>query len=137
VRETIILDTGPLVAWLSAKDTWHSWACAQFAILEPPLVTCEAVLVEACFLCARGGGNPAGILGKVSSGVLNIGLEISDEAAALEVLINRYADTPMSLADACLVRLAEIHRNCRLFTLDSDFKHYRRYGRNVIPLLCP
>ncbi len=49
----------------------------------------------------------------------------------------RYADTPMSLADACLVRLTESVPDCLLFTLDKDFEHYRRNGRQVIPLLRP
>jgi predicted nucleic acid-binding protein len=51
--------------------------------------------------------------------------------------MQRYADTPMSLADACLVRLTERLPDCRLFTLDADFEHYRRNGRQVIPLLRP
>jgi predicted nucleic acid-binding protein len=51
--------------------------------------------------------------------------------------MERYADTPMSLADACLVRLTEIVTDCKLFTLDSDFEHYRRNGRHAIPLLIP
>ena len=137
MREVIILDTGPLVAWLSDKDAWHQWAVEQFGLLEPPFVTCEAVLTEACFVYAREGGEPARILGKVTTGVLQIPFEIGDEAAALETLMKRYADTPMSLADACLVRLSEIHKDCRVFTLDRHFKTYRRYGRSVIPRLSP
>lgn len=132
-----ILDTGPLVAWLSDRDEWHRWACEEFARLEPPLLTCEAVLTEACFLYAREGGEPAALMSKVAKGFLQIPFKMADEAAALEVLMRRYADTPMSLADACLVRLSELHRDSRVFTLDRDFKHYRRYGRSVIPLLSP
>lgn len=134
---TIILDTGPLAAWLCDTDRWHQWAVGQFGALEPPFVTCEPVLTEACFLLAREGGDPAKILGKVRTGVLQIPFEIGDEAAALEVLMKRYADTPMALADACLVRLSELHKDCRVFTLDRHFKQYRRYGRSVIPLLSP
>ena len=51
--------------------------------------------------------------------------------------MQRYSDTLMSLADACLVRLTERFPDCRLFTLDSDFEHYLRNGRQVIPLLHP
>jgi predicted nucleic acid-binding protein len=137
MREVIILDTGPLVAWLSDKDAWHQWTAEQFDLREPPFVTCEAVLTEACFIYAREGGEPARILGKVRTGVLQVPFEIGDEATALEVLMKRYADTPMALADACLVRLSELHKHCRVFTLDGHFKHYRRYGRSVIPLLSP
>ena len=55
----------------------------------------------------------------------------------IELLLQRYADTPMSLADGCLVRLSEVHKDCRVLTLDKHFKHYRRYGRSVIPLISP
>ncbi len=137
MRETVLLDTGPLMAWLCSDEQWHTWTAEQFERLHPPFVTCEPVLTEACFLYAREGGDPASLIAKVTTGFLKIGLEVSTEAAALETLMKRYADTPMSLADACLVRLSELRRDCRVFTLDRDFKHYRRFGRSVIPLLSP
>lgn len=51
--------------------------------------------------------------------------------------MRRYRDRPMSLADACLVRLAELHSGAKVFTLDSDFRIYRRHGNKTIPLLMP
>jgi predicted nucleic acid-binding protein len=51
--------------------------------------------------------------------------------------LRKYADQPVSLADACLVRMAELHDNCQIFTTDRDFLVYRRKGRGVIPLLAP
>ncbi len=133
----IIVDTGPLVAYLNRRDRWHRWVVDQMAALVPPLVTCEPVLTEACFLIRRAGGRPADLLRKVSQRNLEIGIDIEDDASAIESLMQRYADTPMSLADACLVRLSERLPECRLFTLDADFEHYRRNGRQVIPLLRP
>jgi len=53
------------------------------------------------------------------------------------VLLEKYADAPMSLADACLVRLSELHRDSRVLTLDRHFLRYRRLGRSLIPLICP
>ena len=133
----VILDTGPLVAWLCRSDRWHAWAAEQFERLQPPLITCEAVLSEACFLYARAGGDPSRLVAAVRAGFLQIGLRLADETAAVEILLNRYADAPMSLADACIVRLAEIHRDCRVLTLDRHFIRYRRFGRSVIPVLAP
>ncbi len=52
-------------------------------------------------------------------------------------LMRRYADTPMSFADACLVRMSELHSDCAVLTLDSDFLAYRRHGRQTIPSLIP
>jgi predicted nucleic acid-binding protein len=132
-----LLDTGPLVAFLNESDQHHKWAIDQWASLPPPLLACEPVLTEACFLVQRNGGNPGNVLVLLQRGVLKCSFTVEQEASALETLMRRYHDTPMSLADACLVRLAELHQDCRLFTLDRDFTRYRRHGRQVIPLLAP
>jgi predicted nucleic acid-binding protein len=105
--------------------------------LNPPMVTCEPVVTEACFLIQRAGGTPADLVHKIAHRNLEIGIDLSDDASAIESLMQRYADTRMSLADACLVRLTERLPDCRLFTLDADFQHYRRNGRQLIPLLRP
>jgi len=133
----IIVDTGPLVAYCNRRDRWHRWAADQMAALNPPLVTCEPVITEACFLIQRAGGRPAELIRKITQRSLEVGIDLEEDASGIESLMQRYADTPMSLADACLVRLTERFPDCRLFTLDSDFEHYRRNGRQVIPLLHP
>ncbi len=133
----VLADTGPLVAYFNRRDRWHRWATDQMAALQPPLITCEPVLTEACFLIQRSGGKPAELLAWITRGGLEIGVDVESDAAEIAVLMNRYRDTPMSLADACLVRLAERLPDCRLLTFDSDFTHYRRSGRRAIPLLTP
>jgi predicted nucleic acid-binding protein len=133
----VIIDTGPLVAYFNRSDRHHRWAMAQMAALAPPLLTCEPVLAEASYLIQRAGGKPWDLIRKVSQGILRIRLNLEADASAVQSVMERYADTPMSLADACLVRLTEIITDCKLFTLDSDFAHYRRNGRHAIPLLIP
>jgi uncharacterized protein len=133
----VIVDAGPLVAYFNRRDRWHDWTRDQMSALSPPLVTCEPVITEACFLIHKAGGRPGDLMRKLGQHGLEIGMNIEDDAAALETLMARYADTPMSLADACLVRLTERVPDCLLFTLDKDFEHYRRNGRQVIPLLRP
>lgn len=132
-----LVDTGPLVAYLSARDAWHEWATAQFASLRPPLLTSESVIAEACFLVHRNKGDAADVLEMLRRHVIEIAFDLTAEIAAIETLMRRYADTPMSLADGSLVRMSELHADCRVFTIDSDFKHYRRHGRQLIPLLAP
>ena len=132
-----LVDTGPLVAFYSTRDAWHDWVMEQMGSMAPPLLTCEAVLAEACFLLRRDGGKPQTVLRALQEGILQIDFRAQAEAAALETLMTRYADIPMSLADACLVRLSEVHQASRIFTLDRDFARYRRFGRQVIPLLSP
>jgi predicted nucleic acid-binding protein len=132
-----LVDTGPLVAYFNRRDRWHRWVVGQMAALAPPLLTCEAVVAEACFLIRRAGGQPAALVRKIVEGTIGIEFALQSEAGAVEALLQRYDSTPMSLADACLVRLSERHPDCRLFTLDADFQHYRRNGRQTIPLLMP
>jgi predicted nucleic acid-binding protein len=52
-------------------------------------------------------------------------------------MLDKYDDVPMSIADACLVRLTEILPAPLLLTTDSDFKIYRRLGRKAIPTRMP
>lgn len=133
----IVIDTGPLVAYFNGRDRWHKWVVEQMRTFSAPLLTCEPVLTEACFLVHRAGGHAADLIRKLDQGVLEIALDLRAEAATIATLLKRYEDTPMSLADACLVRISERIADCRLFTLDSDFEHYRRNGRQIIPLLKP
>ena len=100
-------------------------------------LTCEAVLTEACFLISRGGGDESAAVQLVERGVLNVVCLFDAEAASISRLIRRYKNVPMSLADACLVRLVELTSQATLFTLDSDFAIYRQKGRRLIPLVAP
>jgi predicted nucleic acid-binding protein len=137
VAASVIVDTGPIVALLDADDQYHAWVRAQFARLRPPLLSCEAVLTESCFLIARAGGDASDVLQLVDRGVLSIAQLFDAEAASIARLMRRYRNVPMSLADACLVRLIELTSQATLFTLDSDFEIYRQKGRRLIPLLPP
>ncbi|PYL41769.1 MAG: pilus assembly protein [Verrucomicrobia bacterium] len=133
----ILIDTGPLVAVMCAGDRDHAWTVERFRALHPPFLTCEAVIAEACYLIERRGVSGAVILEKIENGLLRIALEIEDHLAALRKLMTRYASVPMSLADSCLVRMSEIYPECHVFTLDSDFRVYRRNGRQMIPTIAP
>jgi uncharacterized protein len=137
VAASVIVDTGPIVALLDADDQQHAWVKAQFARLRPPLLTCEAVLTESCFLIARGGGDASAVIQLAERRVLSVAQLFDSEAASIARLMRRYENVPMSLADACLVRLIERTSQATLFTLDSDFEIYRQKGRRLIPLLAP
>ncbi len=137
MSEVVIADTGPLVAFLVRQEQHHRWACAAMDSLRPPLLTCEPVLAEAAHLLGRYGRSSDPLLALIERGVLNIAFAVESELAPIRHLIRRYRDQPMSLADACLVRLAELHEKPRVWTLDSDFSVYRRLGRLVIPTLMP
>jgi len=138
VTEAIgLLDTGPLVSFLASELEHHEWAIEEWKQLRPPLVTCEPVLSEAAFLLKREGRDADPLFALLDRGVIRIGLSIQEHQADLRALMRRYRNLPMSLADACLVRLSEIHAAAEVLTLDSDFRIYRRHGNKVIPLRTP
>ena len=133
----LILDTGPWVALHCRNEQHHAWAKAQFASTSEPLLTCEAVVAETCFLLARAGFDPARALELMERGVVRLGMSLDEEIATVRTLFSRYENVPASLADACLIRMSELYDPCRVLTLDSDFHVYRRHGRKTIPLLTP
>lgn len=132
-----LLDTGPLVSFLGSGLRHHTWAVEQWKRLQPPLLTCEPVLTEAAFLLKREGREADALFALLERGVIRIALAVQEEQADLRALMHRYRNRPMSLADACLVRLSEIHATGEVLTLDSDFRIYRRHGNKVIPVLIP
>jgi len=132
-----LLDTGPLVSFLALGLRHHAWTVEQWKRLRPPLLTCEPVLTEAAFLLKREGRQADALFALLERGVIRVALAVEEEQADLRALMNRYRNRPMSLADACLVRLSEIHPAGEVFTLDSDFRIYRRHGNKVIPVLIP
>jgi uncharacterized protein len=132
-----LLDTGPLVSFLASGLKHHVWTVEQWKRLRPPLLTCEPVLTEAAFLLKREGRDVDALFALLERGVIRIALTVREEQADLRALMRRYRNRSMSLADACLVRLSEMHTAGEVFTLDSDFRIYRRHGNKVIPVLMP
>lgn len=137
MRPRVILDTGPLVALLNRRDQHHPWARVCFAETAPPLLTCEAVISEACFLVRSLPRGPRTVIDLLERGVLAIPFRIDEETNRLAALLARYASVPMSLADACLVRMAEQQGEGIVLTLDSDFLIYRKNGRQIVPTMMP
>jgi len=133
----VIVDTGPIVALLNARDEFHEWTRDAMDTMQPPMLTCEAVVTEASYLVRKLRGGPEAVLDLVTRGVLEIAFRLDAELLALRTLTTRYASVPMSLADACLVRMAEMRPRATVLTLDADFRVYRRSGRLAIPVLMP
>lgn len=133
----VLLDMGPWVALLSRNDSHHRWAVEQFRLLPPPLLSCEAVVAETCFLLKRSGFDPSMALPFIERGVVQLPFVLQEQIGSVTSLFKRYENAPASLADAALIRMAEIHDSPLLLTTDSDFHSYRRHGRQTIPLVMP
>ena len=132
-----LVDTGPLVALLNDRDRYHQWAVQQMSAFRPPLLTCEAVLTEAFFLLRRHSSGADGLIKLLDRQIVSVAFKLEEEFTNIGKLLRRYSNVPISLADACLVRMSEIYTDCHLFTFDEDFQIYRRNGRQVIPTIRP
>ena len=133
----VVLDTGPLVAFIDHRDARHGWATEQLMVLKPPFLTCEAVISESLFLLRAAHNGVPTLMNMMREDLVRLAFDLDDHLDAVARLIAKYHDVPMSLADACLVRMSELHDGARVFTLDADFKLYRRHSRQAIPLIFP
>ncbi len=137
MRQSIILDAGPLVAFLSERDAYHDWVTQQVTTIQSPLLTCEAVLTEACFLLRKHFKAPV-VMEMVHQDFISIPFHLNkQETALIKNLMTKYANLPMSFADACLVRMSEQFPHSTILTLDSDFRIYRKHGNQLIPVIMP
>lgn len=109
----------------------------HFEAERESFITCEAVISESFFLLERARGGKEALCGLLERAIITVDFSITDQLAETLHLIRRYHDTPMSFADACLVRMAEQTEGAVVFTTDSDFRTYRKNGRQIIPLIMP
>jgi predicted nucleic acid-binding protein len=132
---SVLVDTSFLIALLSQRDRHHAWAAAQPPRLAPPWKTCEAVLSETFHLLGSL-GRPS-LTALLRRGAVVPAFDLSDELDRVLALLQKYTDVPMSLADACLVRMSETLADPVILTTDEDFHIYRRHGRQVVPCMTP
>ncbi|MBI3392112.1 MAG: PIN domain-containing protein [Nitrospirae bacterium] len=125
------------MAFLDRAERHHAWVVKRTVELEAPLLVCEPVLAEAMFLLARLPKAQEALWDLLENGALRIALHIDEHTPAVRTLHRKYRDRPMSLADACIVRMAELYEKHAIFTLDSDFTVYRKHGREPLVLIRP
>ena len=128
-----IADTGLLKALLDKSDQHHHWAHQQFRNYAP-FETCESVLDELAHLV----GDPRLGMKLVARGDLLLSFALGEHIGSVLELLDKYADRPMALADACIVRMSELTDACKVWTVDEEeFRIYRRHGRQPIPCVFP
>jgi predicted nucleic acid-binding protein len=132
-----IVDTGPLVAFFDRAERHHRWIVERVEEFDAPLLVCEPVLAEAMYLLARHAKAQHALLDLLQNGALSLTFRIDEHIGELRKLLQKYRDTPMSLADACIVRMAEIHDRHAVLTLDSDFSVYRKHGQVALTVIHP
>lgn len=131
---TFIADTGWIVAYRNPEDLHHEWAGRASALVNGPVLVCEAVLAEAAFLL----GGPWPVLEMVWDETLVVAFELAPQAQALRALARTYADRKPDLADLCVVRMSELYPEARVLTVDrKDFSVYRRFKNQPIDFDAP
>lgn len=123
--QAILLDTGVIVGLLDRSEILHDRCVAALEGLEAPLVTCEAVIAESCYLLRELPGAVAAVLQNIEQGIFQIPFQLPRSAHLVRKLMQKYRDVPMDFADACLVQLAEQLNTGDILTLDRDFESYR------------
>jgi predicted nucleic acid-binding protein len=134
---SVLLDAGPIVAYLRESETHHAWAAAQFQRFSR-FATCEAVLAEACARLAYFDEEPQRVIELVAEADFDVSFQMKPNADRILRLMEKYSDQPMDFADACIVAMSEKVKDCLVVTLDrNDFSVYRRHEREVIPFVAP
>jgi predicted nucleic acid-binding protein len=131
----VIVDAAFLVAMLGRRDRHHDWAVTQALRWVPPWRSCEAVITEAFYLLGSNGA--AQLIALLRRAEVILSFDLAQDQEPVLTLLEKYADVPISLADACLVRMTEILPEPLLLTTDADFRVYRRRGRQVVPCVMP
>jgi predicted nucleic acid-binding protein len=125
----VLLDTGVIVALLDRSEKFHK-ACAQTVReVEAPLVTCEAVITESCYLLRNLSGASEAVIENITAGIFQVPFQLSRDTAGVKQVLRKYKDRKIDLADACLIRLADQFGTADILTLDQDFTVYR-WGKN-------
>lgn len=135
MAENVIVDASFLIASLNRRDTNHAWAAATATQYPPPWQTCEPVLSEVFYLVERSRHRSFAEL--IRRRAVSLCFRLNEQTSEVLALMEKYSDLPMSLADACLVRMTEVLSDPMLLTTDTDFRIYRRLGRKAIPCVMP
>jgi predicted nucleic acid-binding protein len=125
----VLLDTGVIVALLDRSERLHQACASAVRDLDAPLITCEAVIAESCYLLRNLPGASETVIDNMAAGIFHIPFQLSREVSGLKHVLRKYRDRRIDLADACLICLAGEFETPDILTLDKDFTIYR-WGRN-------
>lgn len=137
MKQVGIVDTGFLVAFLNSTEQYHSWVKKQLNTIPSPLLTCEPVITETFFLLSKINRGEEMFFQLLSQDKIKIPFRLEQELESIKQLMEKYNSVPMSLADACLVRISQLYSNSIILTLDNDFRIYRKHKKQMINLVIP
>jgi len=125
----VLLDTGFIVALLDRSESFHKTCARAVREVQAPLVTCEAVITESCYLLRNLSGASEAVIENIAAGIFQIPFQLSRDTPGVKQVLRKYKDRKIDLADACLIRLADQFGTGDILTVDQDFAIYR-WGKN-------
>ena len=133
----ILVDAGPLVALVDKNDQHHSYCRTAARKLHEPVGTTWPAVTEAVYLLSDLPKCQDAVWDMLVMGEVQLLDLTRDDVPRIRELMRKYSDLPMDLADASLIRVAELEKICKIFTTDRrDFAVYRLYGR-IRPTVIP
>jgi predicted nucleic acid-binding protein len=95
----VLLDTGFIVALLDRSENFHKTCARTIRELEAPLVTCEAVVTESCYLLRNLSGASEAVIENIAAGIFQIPFQLSRDTAGVKQLLRKYKDRKIDLAE--------------------------------------
>ncbi|NJO43978.1 MAG: PIN domain-containing protein [Cyanobacteria bacterium CRU_2_1] len=123
----ILIDSGVLVAYYSAKDEHHQRACAFFEQCTSQLVTTLGCATEVMWLLSSNWRTQNEFLSDLAKELYTLEPLTLGDFSRITELNTRYADLPADFADLSLIAISERLNIAAILTLDRDFDIYRRY----------
>jgi predicted nucleic acid-binding protein len=127
-----IADAGFIIALNSSKRAERAWARRVLEKWKAPFITCEGALIEAAHFCA-----PVLVARLLEDGDFVVTFDLAEQIGPVRALLDKYEDLEIDFTDACIVRMSELFPDCKVFSVDGDFKIYRRFRNQTIPAVCP
>ncbi|MGA9673159.1 MAG: PIN domain-containing protein [Terracidiphilus sp.] len=132
-----LIDSGAILALLDRSEWAHERSVRALEELRRPLVTCEAVITESCYLLRHKPLAIEAVLANVGSGFFGIPFQLASSSAQIQAILQKHRDTPADFADACLIHLADQLNTGDILTLDKEFARYRWRRTKSFRLLIP
>jgi predicted nucleic acid-binding protein len=130
-----LVDAGPLIGLLDGDDQWHEWSKQPLTVLYDPPATTETAIAEACHRIRNLRPALLELTVMIAEGRVVLQPVLSEHPRRVGELLAKYPR--MDVGDATLVVLSELCPRAKLITVDDDFRRYRRFRHQAIPLVIP
>ncbi|MEA3554927.1 MAG: PIN domain-containing protein [Campylobacterota bacterium] len=131
-----IIDSGPIIALFDKSDKYHYQVLDFLQSFKGELITSWAVITEVSHMLDFNLNVQIDFLKWIEVGGIEVFDISQNEIANIRVMMEKYLDIPMDLADATLMYIANKENIKNIVSIDSDFDIYRTLKKqNLINLL--